>query len=149
MDGDEVLAVFAHRWCEEVLHRNVKQFLGLSEPHNGWWRRPSGQRRSTKRPGPESHQSRGRRAVEHTVPFILTTYAIVVLAYLSGPQPHDDVAAAKLRMPWYRHKNEPSFADMLSAARRDILGREVFGEPASRAGPAESRRALLNLLVAA
>lgn len=149
MDGDEVLAVFAHRWCQEVLHRNVKQSLGLDEPHNGWWRRPSGQRRNTKRPGPESHQSRGRRAVEHTVPFILTTYAIVLLAYLGGDHDHDLVTAARLRMPWYRHKTEPSFADMLSAARRDVLGSEIFDEPASRAGPAESRRVLLELLVAA
>ena len=149
MDGDGVLRVFAHRWSQEVLHRNVKQSLGLDEPQNGWWRRPPGQRRNTKRPGPEPHLSRGRRAVERTVPFILTTYAIVVLAYLGGPHPHDDVAAAKLRRPWYRHKTEPSFADMLSAARRDVLGGEIFDEPASRAGPAESRRALLDLLVAA
>lgn len=131
MDADDVLRTFARRWSEEVLHRNVKQALGLDEPQNGWWRRPRGERRNAKRPGPEPHASRGRQAVERTVPFVLTTYAILVLAYLGSPRLDEGVAAAKLRMPWYRHKEEPSFADMLSAARRDLLDDGVSDGPAS------------------
>jgi len=149
MDADEVLRAFARRWSEEVLHRNVKQSLGLAEPQNGWWRRRPGERRNKKRPGPEPHPSVGRRAVERTVPFVLTTYAILVLAYLGSARLDEGVTAAKLRRPWYRHKQEPSFADVLSAARRDILDDGIFDEPASGAGPATNRRALLELLLAA
>ena len=149
MDADEVLRTFARRWSEEVLHRNVKQSLGLAEPQNGWWRRPRGERRNKKRPGPEPHPSRGRRAVERTVPFVLTTYAILVLAYLSGPRLDEQVAAAQLRMPWYRHKREPSFADMLAAARRELLDDGIFDEPAPGVDAARSRRALVELLLAA
>ena len=83
------------------------------------------------------------------MPFVLTTYAILVLAYLGSARLDEGVAAARLRMPWYRHKQEPSFADMLSAARRDLLDDGIFDEPASGAGPATNRRALLDLLLTA
>jgi hypothetical protein len=149
MDADETLGTFARRWSEEVLHRNVKQSLGLAEPQNGWWRRPHGERRNTKRPGPEPHASRGRRAVERTVPFVLATYGILVLAYLRSPRLDEVVAGARLRMPWYRHKREPSFTDMLSAARRGLLDDGIFDGPASGEGAATSRGALLDLLLAA
>ena len=39
MSDEDIAQVFSVRWSEEVMHRNVKQFLGLSDPQNGWWRR--------------------------------------------------------------------------------------------------------------
>lgn len=147
MDADDVMRTFARRWCEEVLHRNLKQSLGLGEPQNGWWRRPSGERRNTKRPGSEPHATRGRKAAERTVPFILTAYAILVLAYLGSPRLDETVTAAKLRMPWYRHKQHPSFNDMLTAARGDLLHGTFFGKPACGAASRTNIPALLELLL--
>ena len=148
MSADEVLTVFSRRWEEEVLHRNAKQFLGLKDPQNGWWRRPRGQRRDTTRPGAEPHDERGRRAVLRTVPFVLITYALVVLSYLGTGDPAGDVQRARLARPWHRQKTDPSFADMLTAARRSLWHGQTFGEPAHRRPPPEMRDALLELLLA-
>jgi len=68
MSPEEIIRTFAMRWEEEVLHRNLKQFLGLEDPQNGWWRRAPGQRRDNRRPGAEPHARRGEKAVRRTVP---------------------------------------------------------------------------------
>ncbi|MCZ7600577.1 MAG: hypothetical protein M5U09_26580 [Gammaproteobacteria bacterium] len=87
MDPDEIVCSFSRRWSQEVLHRNLKQHFGLNDPQNGWWRRPAGKRRDTRRPGPEPHAKRGAAATRRTVPFILLSYGLVVLWYLRQGTP--------------------------------------------------------------
>jgi hypothetical protein len=140
---------FALRWTQEEMHRNVKQHLGLEDPQNGWWRRPRGQRRNKKTPGPQPHKHRGSRAVSRTVPFILTTYAIVVLWYLANGNPRSDVARVRRRAPWYRDKTEPSFGDMLAALRRRLWAEQIFSDPGAGQGAAKIDAALIEWLCAA
>jgi hypothetical protein len=47
---EEIIISYSHRWSQEVLHRNLKQFFGLDDPQNGWWRHPKGQRRDDRCP---------------------------------------------------------------------------------------------------
>jgi len=125
---------FSLRWSQEVMHRNVKQHLGLEDPQNGWWRRAAGKRLKKKIAGPQPHRLRGRLAAERTVPFILTTYALVVLWYLDNGSYQRDVARARRWAPWYGHKHEPSFADMLASLRRHIIASWNLRDPAIHAG---------------
>jgi hypothetical protein len=111
MTVSEAIISYSHRWCQEVLHRNLKQYFGLDDPQNGWWRRPRGQRKDSHLPGPAPHQSRGMLAATRTVPFLIVVYATVEIWYLTHGHPADDVSRARNRAPWYVNKREPSFAD--------------------------------------
>ena len=111
-DVEAIAHLFSLRWTQEEMHHNVKQNLGLEDPQNGWWRRPKGRRRVKQVAGPQPHKQRGSHAVERTVPFILTVYAIVVLWYLEHGNAQEDVKLARRLAPWYRHKTEPSFGDL-------------------------------------
>jgi hypothetical protein len=146
---EEIARTFALRWTQEEMHRNVKQHLGLEDPQNGWWRRPAGRRKNKKLPGPRPHKHRGSRAVGRTVPFILTTYALVVLWYLANGNPGDDVERARWQAPWYRDKTEPSFGDMLAAMRRRLWAERNFRDPSAGQGAAKIDTALLEWLCAA
>lgn len=149
MSIEDVVIRFSRRWPAEVMHRNAKQLLGLTDPQNGWWRNPRGKRRNHHLAGPQPHQTRGEQAVLRTTPLVLITYALVVLWYLRSGNPAADVAAARRRTPWYRHKTCPSFADMLAAVRRDILADTLFGEPGPEPGSPKREHALAELLMAA
>lgn len=149
MDPDEIVRIFSLRWEQEAMHRNLKQHLGLNDPQNGWWRRPHGKRRNTRRPGPEAHTRRGAAATTRTVPFILLTYGIIVLWYLRNGTPQDDVARARRLAPWYLHKAAPSFADMLTAARYAVLRDWNFAGPASEQPLPKTADALLEVCMAA
>jgi hypothetical protein len=149
MTVEQILVSYSHRWCQEVLHRNLKQYFGLDDPQNGWWRHPAGQRRNDRRPGPAPHESRGAKAATRTVPFVLVVFATVEIWYLTHGHPADDVARARGRAPWNVEKCEPSFADMLAAARREILFPGLFHGTASTSGSVEMDLALVDLLLAA
>ena len=149
MGVDEIASGFSCRWSAEVMHRDVKQHLGLEEPQNGWWRRPAGERRPRNAPGPQPHAHRGKLAAGRTVPFVLFTYSIVVLWYLQHGRPDDDVARVRRLAPWYRHKKTPSFADMLAAARRKLWAARFSAKPISSAARRKSDEAVLDLLLAA
>jgi len=149
MGVEEIGQTFALRWTQEEMHRNVKQHLGLEDPQNGWWRRPAGRRKNKKLPGPRPHKERGSRAVARTVPFILMTYAIVVLWYLVNGDPRSDVERARRRSPWYRDKTEPSFGDMLAALRRRLWAERNFRDPSARKGSLKIEAALMEWLCAA
>lgn len=140
VEAEQALCEYSHRWPQEVMHRNAKQELGLGEPQNGWWRRPRGQRRGRKQPGPQPDAERGAKAATRTTPFIFVVYAIVVVWYLGHGRPEDDVRRVRQRAPWYRHKTEPSFSDMLAAARRELLLSRIFAAPARLLGFARKRR---------
>lgn len=146
---EEVVQGFSRRWAQEVLHRDTKQALGLSDPQNGWWRRPHGKRARKKRAGPLPHPHRGEKAVRHTVPLAFVAYALVVVWYFKHGVVRQDVRRAQKQAPWYRQKREPSFADMLSAARREIWTARISANPVLRAVSSKIRDLLPPWLLAA
>lgn len=86
-----ILSAYACRWAIECTFENCKQFLGFEDPAN-----------------------RLPKAVERTAPMALFVYSLVVIwfhvaghAFLRFPD-----------RPWYRKKQEPSFADLLTTLRR-------------------------------
>jgi len=87
----QVLSAYANRWAIECTFENCKQFLGLEDPAN-----------------------RLPLAVQRTAPMALLLYTLVIVWCHDGGHrwlrfPH---------RPWYPHKEEPSFADLLSTLRR-------------------------------
>jgi len=149
MTVSDAIISYSHRWCQEVVHRNLKQYFGLDDPQNGWWRRPGGQRKDNRLPGPAPHKSRGIRAATRTVPFVIVVYATVEIWYLTHGHPADDVARAQSRAPWNINKCEPSFADRLAAARREILFPGLLDATGQATGCLEIDLDLLELLLAA
>ena len=107
------------------------------------------ERRDKKVAGPQPHKSRGAAAVQHTVPFILTVYALIVLWYFYNGDVQEDVERARRRAPWYRHKNEPSFGDMLAAFRRRLWAERIFGRARNYPGSSKIHQGLEDLLCAA
>ncbi len=126
LTAEEVLVQYARRWTLEVAFRNAKQLLRVEDPQNGWWRRKHRTRKPGKRAGPHPRGNRGRKAVERTLPFSFFVYGIVVLWYLRHGNPAEDVARAKAEAPWYLHKRDPSFEDMLAALRRELWALRLF-----------------------
>jgi len=87
----QILSTYACRWAIECTFENCKQFLGLEDPAN-----------------------RVPQAVQRTAPMAMILYTLVVVWF------HQD-GFRQVRFPyrpWYRHKKEPSFADLLSTLRR-------------------------------
>jgi hypothetical protein len=148
MNVQELAQLFSLRWTQEEMHRNVKQHLGLEDPQNGWWRRPKGQRRDKRIPGPQPHKERGAKAATRTVPFILTIYAVVVLWYFACGTAREDVDRARRRAPWYRQKTEPSFSDMLAALRRHLWAERNFSAPSIEQGSSKISASILDWLCA-
>ena len=83
----------------EVAFHDGKQSLGFEEPP-GW----------------------SRKAVERTAPWAFLLYSLVVLWFVRDG--HRDYRA--LDRPWYPHKRQPSFADMLGTLRRVSLREQVL-----------------------
>jgi hypothetical protein len=90
-DARQVLSCYAGRWAIEVTFENCKQLLGLDEPAN---RKPL--------------------AVQRTAPMALVLYSLIVIWFHRVGH----LLVCYPDRPWYRHKAEPSFADMLSTVRR-------------------------------
>jgi hypothetical protein len=125
----DVLAHYARRWELEVTFRNGKQVMGIEDPQNGWWRRPSGSPRPKKRSGPNPKGRRGEKAVVHTFSLAMVVYGLVALWYFEHGDPAADVARVRREAPWYLHKVEPSFMDMLAAIRRKIWAERFSADP--------------------
>jgi DDE superfamily endonuclease len=90
-DVRQILATYAYRWAIECTFENSKQYMGLEDPAN-----------------------RVRLAVSRTAPMALFLYSMIVvwfhtLGHRLLQFPH---------RPWYKHKKEPSFADMLTTLRQ-------------------------------
>jgi hypothetical protein len=103
----EVLSAYASRWALEVTFEGAKQVLGLQDAAN-----------------------RLPKAVQRTAPMALVLYSLIVLWFDARGYPW-------LRFPerpWYRHKREPSFQDMISTLRR-LSWQEKIGEVVSADGP--------------
>lgn len=103
-DGRRILSTYAFRWAIECTFENAKQLLGLEDPAN-----------------------RLPQAVERTAPMALLLYTMIVVWF------HDS-GHSLVRFPhrpWYRHKQEPSFADMLTTLRR-VSYEEITGQLGSK-----------------
>lgn len=88
----EVLTWYSWRWSVEVTFHDSKQHLGFEDPQS--WTRPS---------------------VERTCPMALLLYSLVVLWFVA--EGHRQYRP--LERPWYPHKRQASFADMLATLRRE------------------------------
>jgi hypothetical protein len=106
----EILSCYARRWSIEVTFENTKQLLGFEDPAN---RKP--------------------KAVERTAPMALMLYTLIIVwfhqaghRYLQFPD-----------RPWYPQKEEPSFADMLTALRRQSWT-EHFSQVLRKSGVARN-----------
>jgi hypothetical protein len=114
-DARQILSAYANRWAIEVTFENCKQLLGLEDPAN-----------------------RLPLAVSRTAALALVLYSVVVAWGQRGGH-------AWLRYPdrpWYRHKAEPSFADLLSAVRRRSW-EEAFAGVDLKSAPAKRQAAQL------
>jgi hypothetical protein len=90
-DARQILATYALRWSIEVTFENGKQLLGLEDPAN-----------------------RKEKAVRRTAPMALVLYSLIVLWFHRQGHHHLQFPDR----PWYRRKQEPSFADLLTTLRR-------------------------------
>lgn len=114
-DARQILSTYAGRWSIEVTFENSKQLLGFEDAAN-----------------------RTEKAVRRTAPMALVLYSLVVVWFhRSG---HRRVRFPD--RPWYRTKEEPSFADMLTTLRR-CSWREYLSTPCSESGVTKKRLAWL------
>lgn len=146
---EQILTRFSHRWPLEQTYRDAKEVFGVDEPQNGWWRRGRSEPASPKKPGPNPHPQRGRLAVERTVPLGFAAMGLVFVWYLRHGQPQEDVSRIRALLPWYRHKRNPSFADMLRAVRHELWREKIRADPRYQAGSNELPELLLEELLAA
>ena len=96
----QILSAYSCRWAIECTFENCKQLLGLEDPAN-----------------------RLPKAVQRTAPMALFLYTMIVVWFHRTGQ-------RSLRFPirpWYRKKEEPSFADMLTTLRRDSFDEKTAG----------------------
>lgn len=90
-DARHILSEYSARWSIEVTFENSKQLLGLEDPAN-----------------------RKEKAVRRTAPMALVLYSLIVVWFHQTGYRHLQFPDR----PWYRRKEEPSFADMLTTLRR-------------------------------
>ena len=91
-DARTILSQYAARWSVELMHFNAKQMMGLEDPSN-----------------------RTEQAVQRTAPVGLALYGLTLIWF------HQDGHRWLLYpdRPWYPGKEEPSYADILAALRRE------------------------------
>ena len=98
--AQQILSTYACRWAVECTFEYCKQFLGLEDPAN-----------------------RLPKAVERTAPMAMFIYTIVVIWFHRTG--HGSVHFPF--RPWYRHKEETSFADILTTLRRLSYEEKIEG----------------------
>lgn len=91
-DARTVLSHYSARWSVEVMHQNAKQMMGLEDPAN-----------------------RTPKAVERTAPLGLALYGLTLIWF--DREGHRSLSFPD--RPWYPGKEEPSYADILGALRRE------------------------------
>jgi hypothetical protein len=113
---ETIVARYAHRWPIETAIAAGKQLLGIGQARN-----------------------RLKRAVERTVPFEFVVYSLVIVWYaLHGHHP-DDLDSRRRTQPWYRHKDEPAFEDMLAKLRRTLVAARITGVGPAKPDPYKYR----------
>ena len=110
MSVETILETYAQRWSIEVAFRDSKQQLGF-----------------------ERSQARTRKAVERTGPFAFVAYTITIAWFCRVGYRHYPTLRI---MPWYLHKRGPSFADMQTLLREEIL-RQGFSHTPENMHPLE------------
>lgn len=93
LDAQRILEGYSARWCVEPMVREAKQSFGIEGP-----------------------QAQFRLAVERQAPFAWLLLSLVKLWYLT--RGHLSDSFCELPQPWYPHKNNISFDDMLASLRR-------------------------------
>jgi hypothetical protein len=101
----QILSTYACRWAIECTFENCKQLLGLEDPAN-----------------------RLPKAVQRTAPMALIIYSLVIVWFHRTG--HQSVRLPS--SPWYRKKQEPSFADILTTLRRVSYEEKIQGPPSKR-----------------
>lgn len=114
--ADTILARYAHRWPIEVAIAGGKQLLGIGQARN-----------------------RLQRAVERTVPFQFLVYSLVIVWYTLHGHHRDDLTERRAAQPWYPHKTEPAFEDMLAKLRRTLVAARITGVAAPKSDPHKYR----------
>jgi hypothetical protein len=93
--AERILAGYRSRWSTEVTFHDGKQFFGFADS-----------------------SARTQQAVERTTPFVGLLFSLLVVWYAEALD-GSSLATWPLR-PWYRHKTDASFEDVLRAARRAL-----------------------------
>ena len=101
---EAIVARYAHRWSIETAIAAGKQQLGIGQVRN-----------------------RLQKAVERTTPFQFAVYSLVVIWYALHGYHRDDLAARRADQPWYTHKDEPAFEDILAKLRRTLVAARITG----------------------
>jgi len=110
--AEAVLTWYSMRWSVEVAFHDSKQHLGMEEPQ-GW----------------------SEQAVQRTAPMAMLLYTLVIHWYASEGRDHERLSI----LPWYAHKSQASFADMLATLKRLSLRQRISALGLSGRG---SRKAL-------
>jgi hypothetical protein len=92
---ETIVARYADRWSIEQTIKDTKILLGAGDTAN-----------------------RLPHAVERSVPFAMLGLTFLTLWYTAHGTTHTDLAAARARAPWNRHKTHISIDDILIAFRR-------------------------------
>jgi hypothetical protein len=117
LSAAEVVTGYCRRWSVEVAFCEAKQLLGFHDP-----------------------QVWCAKSVERAAPMAWFVGTLVVCWYAwagqHGPQ-------AQRQRPWYKHKETPTFADMLAACRLQLWQEWLRGESGSEADVERKRTWLL------
>src|SRR5262249_54500447 len=97
--AEAVVIRYGARWSIGQANRDGKEVLGAGQT-----------------------QSRLKRAVERSVPFVMTCQTIAVLWYAQTGQAASDLTVRRTQAPWYRQKTHISMTDILAAFRRARIG---------------------------
>ena len=115
-NAETIIARYANRWPIEVAIAGGKQLLGIGQARN-----------------------RLQRAVERTVPLSFCVYSLVIVWYTLHGYHRDDITARRDHQPWYPHKDEPAFEDMLAKLRRTLIAARITGVSAAQPDPRKYR----------
>ncbi len=102
-----ILSHYAARWSVEVMHQNVKQMMSLKDPAN-----------------------HAPKAVERMAPLGLALYGLTRVWF--DRDGHRSLSLPD--RPWYPGKEEPSYADILRALRRESWRGQFAGVDWKREG---------------
>jgi hypothetical protein len=100
----QLIARYDSRWSIETAHQEAKAH-GVGDARN-----------------------RVEKAVQRTVPFGFLTQTITIAWYALHGDPAADLQARRLAAPWYRQKTTISYADMLTALRRQLIRHEFWAQ---------------------
>ena len=116
---EDVISIYAGRWCIEDTFKNVKQLLGGEDPQT--WR---------------------HKGPERAAALSFWLYSLVWYWYLTtqGARP------SLPRLPWYTKKCTPSFADAMASLRRALWRQRIFAPSGNTAQPRSIVGALVELL---